>query len=379
MTSCFAEATHSHTSYWTDARVNVRGPRWPWQRAARCALLLSMLFTDFQAHAGAHCQGTHLQGAPIQDTAMRTGLQGQQLVVMLDSASGAPMRTDVLSFRGEEVIVREYDSGEVREAVRHPRALRGASWTAASCDAAGTCQEIAYRIADVVHDASRNTMIAHAANNDVWLYEIEYAVLASPTPADWMPVCDGDAGPTAGVFVDGLWHADGAREDGGYTFSCLDGVIAKCMRGWGYKPWKTLTSKEHGEVSLAPLHQMCTRAARADYCGDGNVHTRDGTLVDIFDGYGFNVRNESLPFTAESGFDEDHARWVERPRWSTGEPTDDGWRFATCERPTSDPTFGDEPAWLEVWSDPLLGLVNQSSSCGGTTSAQTRNPTLPSR
>jgi hypothetical protein len=355
MTSCFAEATHSYTPYWTDAFENARGPKWPWQRTARYSLVLSMLATiDFQAaHAGAHLQGAHLQGAHLQGahlqgTALHAGLQGQQLVLMLDRAGGAPIRIDVLGFRGEEVL-----------AVIHPTALVGASWTAESCDAEGTCQEIDYRIADVVRDESTNTMLEHSDNGDVWMYEIEYAVPASSTSVDWRSVCGGDAGPMAGLFVDGLWHDDGTREDGGYTFSCPDGVIAKCVRGWGYKPWKTLISEEHGAVSLAPLHQMCTRAARADYCGDGNAYTRDGTLVDIFDGYGFNVRDESLPFTAESGFGEDHARWVQRPRWPTGEPMDDGWRFETCERPASDPTFESEPARLEVWSAPFLGHPNE--------------------
>jgi hypothetical protein len=370
MTPCFAEATHSHTSYWADTPIHVRGPAWPWswpwswRRTAGCALLLSMLTTDFQAHAGVHCQSSHLQGADIEGAAMQAGLQGQQLAVVLD---GAPVR--ILGFRGDEVVVR-----------MHPTALLGATWSSESCDAVGTCQQIAYRIVDAVRDDSTNTMIEHADNEDVWLYQVEYAVLTSSTPADWRPVCGGDAGPTAGLFVDGRWHNDGAHADGGYTFSCPDGVITKCVRGWGYKPWKRLTSEEHGEVSLAPLHQMCTRAARADYCGDGNSYTQDGTEVDIFDGYGFNVRNQSMRFfTAESGFDEDHARWVERPRWPTGEPIEDGWRFDTCTRPASDPTFGNEPAWLEVWSDPSLGQASQSSTCNGPTSAQTRNPALLSR
>jgi hypothetical protein len=357
MTACFAEATHSHIPYWTDVHENVRGPKWPWQRTARCALLLSMLTTDFQAHAGVHLQGVHLQGVHLQGTAMHAGLQGRQLVVTHDPADGVAVRIDVLSFRGDRVAVRVHGpiGTEVRETEIHPTALVGATWSAESCDEEGECQEITYRIAGVLRDDSTNTMLEHAGNSDVWLYDVEYAELASPAPADWRSVCDGDPGQTAGIFVDGLWHEDGAHDEEGYTFSCLDGVIAKCVRGWGYKPWKTLSSEEHGDVSLAALHQMCTRAARADYCGDGNAHTRDGTMIDIFDGYGFNVRNESLPFTAESGFDQDLARWVERPRWPTGEPTDDGWRFPTCERPASDPSFGDEPAWLEVWSDPLLG------------------------
>jgi hypothetical protein len=363
MRPCFAEATHNHTTYWTDARAHVHArPAWPRQRTARCALLLSMLTTDFQAHAGVHIQGVHIQGVHIQGTAMHAGLQGPQLVLERERADGTPVRIDVLSFRGNRVAVRVHEpsSGLVREAEIHPRALVGATWSAESCDDAGTCHEITYRIAGVTRDESTNTMPEHAGNHDVWLYEVEYAELASSTPLNWAPVCrdDGD-GLAGGVFVDGLWHTNGAREDGGYTFSCPDGVIAKCVSGWGYKPWKTLPSAEHGAVGLAALHQMCTRAARADYCGDGNAHTREGTLIDIFDGYGFNVRDESAPFTAESGFDQDLARWVERPRWPSGEPTDGGWRFATCGRPASDPTFGDEPAWLEVWSDPLLGLPTE--------------------
>jgi hypothetical protein len=359
MTSCFAEATHSYTPYWTDAFENARGPKWPWQRTARHALLLSMLATDFQAaHAGVHLQGVHLQGVHLQGTAMHAGLQGRQLMLTHDRADDVPVRIDVLSFRGDRVAVRVHGpiGTEVRETEIPPIALVGAIWSAELCNDQGECQDITYRIADVVRDDSTNTMIEHADNSDVWLYDVEYAEVASPVAADWMPVCSGDAGHTAGVFVDGLWHTDGARDDHGYTFSCLDGVIAKCVRAWGYKPWKTLPSEEHGDVSLALLHQMCTRAARADYCGDGNAHTRDGTMIDIFDGYGFNMRDESTSFLPESGFDQDLARWVERPRWPTGEPMDNGWRFDTCERPASDPTFGDEPAWLEVWSDPFLGL-----------------------
>jgi ADYC domain len=356
MTPCFAEATHSNTPYWADTHVNVRSPAWPWQRTVRYALLLSMLTTDFQAHAGVHFQGVHFQG-----TALHPGLQGQQLVVVHAQADGAPMRVEISSFRGDRVAVRVHGpaASEVRAAEIHPTALVNATWSATSCDDERGCQEITYRIASVVRDDSTNTMIEHADNGDVWLYEIEYAELGGPDDTDWSPVCGGDGGDTAGVFVDGLWHPDGSRDDEGYTFSCLHGVIAKCVRSWGYKPWKTLPSEEHGDVSLAALHQMCTRVARADYCGDGNAHTRDGTLIDIFDGYGFNVRDESMPFAAESGFDQDGARWVERPRWPTGEPMEDGWRFATCERPASDPTFADEPAWLEVWSDPLLGQEDE--------------------
>ena len=34
------------------------------------------------------------------------------------------------------------------------------------------------------------------------------------------------------------------------------------------------------------LHQACVRVLRADYCGDGQGHTRDGTPVDLYDRLG---------------------------------------------------------------------------------------------
>jgi len=52
-------------------------------------------------------------------------------------------------------------------------------------------------------------------------------------------------------------------------------VIAKCYR-WGYRPWVT------GYGDLATMHWTCTRLARADYCGDGVPHTRNGTTINVW-------------------------------------------------------------------------------------------------
>ena len=81
------------------------------------------------------------------------------------------------------------------------------------------------------------------------------------------------------LAVRGVWDGTGARREvpGAFTFACENGAIAKCVE-WGYKPW----AKKDGQ-SLAPLHQACTRMARADYCGDGRSHTRDDNPIDMYD------------------------------------------------------------------------------------------------
>lgn len=57
-------------------------------------------------------------------------------------------------------------------------------------------------------------------------------------------------------------------------FGCVSGAVGKAAV-WGYSPWYT---SEEG-------HQTATRAARADFCGDGVSHTIAGTglqLEDVF-------------------------------------------------------------------------------------------------
>jgi ADYC domain len=84
-------------------------------------------------------------------------------------------------------------------------------------------------------------------------------------------VC-GDAIPLAGVFqIDGLHVAMAGR----ITFSCDDGVAAKCTR-WGYPAGPTPGLRWNA-------HQACTRMARADYCANGRSHTRMETTIMIGD------------------------------------------------------------------------------------------------
>jgi len=119
-------------------------------------------------------------------------------------------------------------------------------------------------------------------NADVWAYGVSYRT--SPTNP-WTPVC---AGGVAAVPVMGRWDYSFGTTTGGdkiddpaaFTFGCVGSAIAKCVY-LGYKPWKTV-----GGVSLASYHQACTRAVRADYCGNGASYTTTGRIIDIFDNLG---------------------------------------------------------------------------------------------
>ena len=176
------------------------------------------------------------------------------------------------------------------------------TWTAPSiCDQPG-CPSLTLRVADVMADASTNTMVAnHVAipqpalqsNSDIFLYKVE----VESAPGVWSNVC-GEGSDIYGTFARGKWTDAGDWSDQGVTFSCTTGVIAKCMRSWGYKPWKTLNHDTWGPVSLHELHLTCTRAARADYCGDGVSHTENGNLIDVADSYGFNRHVSTAAYDA---------------------------------------------------------------------------------
>ena len=100
--------------------------------------------------------------------------------------------------------------------------------------------------------------------------------------------------------------------DGEITISCISGVVAKCVR-WGYPPWE----KGPGGEDLAPFHASCVRMARADYCGDGAPHTKDGTSIDNFDDLGIQKRGaaDDTSYVFEAGWSPQGAVCVARTRW----------------------------------------------------------------
>ncbi len=109
-----------------------------------------------------------------------------------------------------------------------------------------------------------------------------------------------------GLFVPGTWDATGANREGGLTFSCTNGAIAKCVM-MGYAP----------AAVGAAQHQACTRMVRADYCGDGVAHTRNGTQIDVYDAAGIMAPGGDVAFLFEAAWGPAGAVCVQRTRFDT--------------------------------------------------------------
>lgn len=93
------------------------------------------------------------------------------------------------------------------------------------------------------------------------------------------------------VIIPGCWLPDGSFHDGGgntpcFTASCTTGAVGVCAH-WGYIP----DQEWPGGPPLARLFQACVRAARADYNGDGESFTCQGTYVDFVDGHGIQTQD----------------------------------------------------------------------------------------
>lgn len=141
---------------------------------------------------------------------------------------------------------------------------------------------------------------------DIWLYRAELA--------DGSPVCAPDpSGDTRLVFFAGRFDAamDYVPDPAEFSISCVSGVQAKCLR-WGYRPWARAPV---GDADLGPYYNACLRAARADYCGDDQPTTRDGTTIDLYDRVGVQ-KPESDPaeFPFEAGWGAHGAVCVQHPR-----------------------------------------------------------------
>ncbi|MBN8232405.1 hypothetical protein JYK02_33315 [Corallococcus macrosporus] len=115
----------------------------------------------------------------------------------------------------------------------------------------------------------------------------EYRVTAATEDTLSQPLC-----PTGSGFAltaPHAWSTGGELLPNSeyFTFACAaknegtasqpffvgGGVIAKCI-DWGYAPW---ASGSFTQAVAQEYHQLCTRMAAADYCGEGRSNTLDGT------------------------------------------------------------------------------------------------------
>jgi ADYC domain len=117
-----------------------------------------------------------------------------------------------------------------------------------------------------------------AKRDEVWLHT--FSIQADD--GSWRNPCEAGPDrrrqgfPLAGRvrMPDGLFEP---AELGTFELTCTSGAQGKCVR-FGYPPWG-------GEDALA-LFNACVRMIRADYCGDGEPHTRAGTPIEIYDNTG---------------------------------------------------------------------------------------------
>ncbi len=136
--------------------------------------------------------------------------------------------------------------------------------------------------------------------------------LSEQVDGAWRNICQPDAQgrtlafPIPGRFTETMQHVE---TEGTISFSCTGGAEAKCIR-FGYKPW----GHTPDGASLAPYYQSCLRLVRADYCGDGVGHTRNGTPIDIFDRIGIQKDETAPGMSFEAAFAPDGAVCVAHPR-----------------------------------------------------------------
>ena len=144
---------------------------------------------------------------------------------------------------------------------------------------------------------------------ETYLYTVFYLDSAD---SKWKNLCTPDAENVAkAIPLTGSWDETGKHTESRdlMTFGCTSGVLAKCVR-FGYKPWKNVKGK-----SLQDYHQACTRMTRADYCGNGKSHTREGTPIDIYDELGIHKKTPNSGMVFEAAWSPEGATFINRPRW----------------------------------------------------------------
>jgi len=143
-----------------------------------------------------------------------------------------------------------------------------------------------------------------------WLYDLR----KQDVTGNWIHYCDAAAnGAQLGFPVAGWTDRSGEFQpsDNAMTLSCTGGAIAKCIR-MGYAPWRDNLV----DIPRLDHFRACTRMIRADYCGTGKTHTKEGTPVNVYDRQTLHRAGSAPGMSFEAAWGPDGAVCVAKTRWS---------------------------------------------------------------
>ncbi|MBL8633626.1 MAG: pentapeptide repeat-containing protein [Myxococcales bacterium] len=186
---------------------------------------------------------------------------------------------------------------------------------------------------DLDGDLSDGSILAMQITSVQWnslaaqyLYNIRYYSLDTYS-WEWLCGTDEYSQPIAAIpimksYLYPTFDIDGDLSR--FTFSCVNAALGKCAL-WGYAPWKTGFQETYNSSTktrdLGPSHQACQRLVRADYCGDGTPHTRNGTPIDVYDTYSIQTPDNVGGNTLEADWRADGAHCIKHTRWGTADST----------------------------------------------------------
>lgn len=178
-------------------------------------------------------------------------------------------------------------------------------------------------------DGSSAKLYIDSVNQDtdpsIWLY----MVTVQPSGSKKLALCPpigGVGDPAPAIPISGRYDATSGAytaDSSIFTFACINAALGKCAL-WGYKPWASKqecgTDGTCQPQSLIPWHQACVRMVRADYCGDGVPHTRNGTQINIWDNLGIQLQTPNTGWALEAEWTPTGAACINHTRWSKADP-----------------------------------------------------------
>jgi hypothetical protein len=164
---------------------------------------------------------------------------------------------------------------------------------------------------------------------DVFLYGVSYQSTANT----WTSLCGKSSSgvPIRAIPLAGTWDTSSGGETSGMhiddpnitTLACRGYAIAKCVE-MGYRPWvgveECVAPGNCQSIPGTQFHQTCTRMIRADYCGDGVPHTKDGMAIDVWDVFGIQS-SAAVDWDLEAEWTPTGARCIEHIRLGEDDPS----------------------------------------------------------